>query len=104
MGFPGSSAGKDSTSNAELVRFLVGKICWGRDRLPTAVFLGFPVGLDGKESSSNAENLGWIPVLVRGERRGEEKGYPLHYSGLENSMDRGAGRLQSMGWQRVRLD
>ena len=30
-------------------------------------------------------NLGWIPGL--GRVPGEGKGYPLHYSGLENSMD-----------------
>ena len=33
----------------------------------------------------NAEDLGSIPGL--GRSPGEEKGYPLQYSGLENSMD-----------------
>ena len=47
--------------------------------------LGFPCGLAGKESSCNAEDLGLIPGL--GRSPGEGKGYPLHYSGLENSMD-----------------
>ena len=37
------------------VRFLVGKISWRRDRLPTPVFLGFPCGLAGKESACNEE-------------------------------------------------
>ena len=45
---------------------------------------GFPGGSDGKESSCNAEDLGSIPGL--GRSPGEGKGYPLQYSGLENSM------------------
>ena len=63
----------------------VGKICWLRDRLPTPVFLGFPFGSIGKESTCNAGDLGSIPGLERST--GEGKGYPLQYSGLENSMD-----------------
>ena len=39
----------------------------------------------GKESSRNAGDLGLIPGL--GRSHGEGKGYPLQYSGLENSMD-----------------
>ena len=35
---------------------------------------------------------------------GEINGNPLQYSCLENSMDRGACGLQSMGSQRVRHD
>jgi len=56
-----------------------------KGRLLTPVFLGFPCGSTGKESSCNAGNLGLIPGL--GRSPGEEKGYPLQYSGLENSMD-----------------
>ena len=63
----------------------VGKIPWRRDRLPTPVFLGFPCGSVGKESVYNAGDLGSIPGL--GRSLGEEKGYPLQCSGLENSMD-----------------
>ena len=63
----------------------VGKIHWRRDRLPTPVFLGFPGGSAGKESASYAGDLGLIPGL--GRCPGEGKGYPLQYSGLENSMD-----------------
>ena len=63
----------------------VGKICWRRDRLPTPVFLGFPCGSASKESACNARDLGLIPRL--GRSPGEGKGYPLQYSGLENSMD-----------------
>ena len=39
----------------------------------------------GKESACNAGDLGLIPGL--GRSSGEGKGYPLQYSGLENSMD-----------------
>ena len=60
-------------------------IRYRRDRLPTAVFLGFSCGSAGKESAHNAGNLGSIPGL--GRSPGEGKGYPLQYSGLENSMD-----------------
>ena len=45
----------------------------------------FPCGSDGKESACNAGDLGLIPGL--GRSPGEGKGYPLQYSGLENSMD-----------------
>ena len=47
--------------------------------------LGFPCGSAGKESACNLGNLSPIPWLRRSP--GEEKGYPLQYSGLENSMD-----------------
>ena len=63
----------------------VGKICWRRDRLPTPVFLGFPCGSTGKESACNVGDLGLSPGL--GSSRGEGKGYPLQYLGLENSTD-----------------
>ena len=52
---------------------------------PLFVLLGFPCVSAGKESTSNAEDLGLIPGL--GRPPGEGKGYPLQYSGLENSMD-----------------
>ena len=39
----------------------------------------------GKEPACNAGDLGSIPGL--GRSPGEGKGYPLQYSGLENSMD-----------------
>jgi len=63
----------------------VRKIPQRRDRLPTPVFLGFPGGSAGKESTCDAGDLGLIPGL--GRSPGEGKGYPLQYSGLENSMD-----------------
>jgi len=42
---------------------------------------GFPSGSESKESTCNAGDLGSIP--------GEGNGYPLQYSRLENSKDRG---------------
>ena len=39
----------------------------------------------GKESTCNAGDMGSIPGLGSSPREG--KGYPLQYSGLENSMD-----------------
>ena len=63
----------------------VRKIPWRRNRLPTPVFLGFPCGSAGKESACNVGDLGLVPGL--GRSPGEGKGYPLQYSGLENSMD-----------------
>ena len=53
--------------------------------LPTLVFLGFPCGSAGKESACNAGYRGLI--LGLGGCPEEGKGYPLQYSGLENSMD-----------------
>jgi len=47
--------------------------------------LGFPCGSAGKESAYNAGHLGLIPEF--GRSPGEGQGYPLQYSGLENSMD-----------------
>ena len=46
---------------------------------------GFSGGSAGKESACNAGDLSSIPRL--GRFPGEGKGYPLQYSGLENSMD-----------------
>ena len=50
-----------------------------------SVPLGFLCGSAGKESTHNAGDLGSIPGL--GRSPGEGKGYPLQYSGLENSID-----------------
>ena len=55
--------------------------------------LGFPGGSAGKESACNAGDLGSIPGLERSP--GEGKGYPLQYSGLENSMDCTVHRAKS---------
>ena len=46
---------------------------------------GFTYGSAGKESACNVGDLGSIPGLERSPGKG--KGYPLQYSGLENSKD-----------------
>ena len=64
--------------------------------------MGFPGGSGGKESACVAGN----PCLIPGLRRspGEGNGYPLQYSGLENSMDRGAWWAISQCSHRAILD
>ena len=47
--------------------------------------MGFPCGSVGKESTCNVGEMDSIPGL--GRYPGEGKGYPLQYSGLENSME-----------------
>ena len=49
---------------------------------------GFPGCSGGKESACSAGDPGSIPGL--GRSPGEGNGYPLQYSCLDNSMDRGA--------------
>ena len=49
------------------------------------IIQGFSCGSAGKEPACNVGDLGSIPGL--GRSPGEGKGYPLQYSGLENSMD-----------------
>ena len=84
-GFPDSSVGEKSC-NAGLAGSIPGS-GRRRDRLPTPVFSGFPCGLGGKESACSEGDLGSIPGL--GRHPGEGNGYPLQYSRMENSMDRG---------------
>ena len=52
---------------------------------PLTTAQGFPGGSAGKESTCNVGDLGSIPGLGRSPEEGN--GYPLQYSGLENSMD-----------------
>ena len=66
------------------VQFLDWEEPWRRDRPPTPI-LGFPPVSASKESACNVGDLGSIPGLGKIPREG--KGYPLQYSGLENSMD-----------------
>ena len=49
---------------------------------------GFTGGSDGKKSAYNTGDTGSISGF--GTCPGEGNGYPLQYSYLENSMDRGA--------------
>ena len=57
----------------------------GTDSILPWASLGFLGGSAGKESTCSVGDLGLIPEL--GRSPGEGKGYPLQYSGLENSMD-----------------
>ena len=62
---------------------------WQVDSLPLSQ--GFPGGTSGKKSACqcrDAKDLGSIPGS--GTSLAEGNGYPLQYSCLENSMDRGA--------------
>ena len=58
---------------------------WGAIFRYILVTKGFPQSSVGKESACNAGDPGFIPGS--GRSTGEGKGYPLQYSGLENSMD-----------------
>ena len=51
------------------------------------LFIVYFIFINGKESACNEGDPGSIPGL--GRCPGEGKGYPLQYSGLENSMDMG---------------
>ena len=62
----------------------------------------FPGGSDDKESICNAGDLGSVPRLERSS--GEGNGYPLQYSCLENSMDRGAWWATVHGVTKSQID
>ena len=53
-----------------------------------SAYLDFPGGSQGKESTCSGGDLGLI--LKLGRSPGGEHGNPLHYSCLENPMDKGA--------------
>ena len=55
--------------------------------------LDFPGGSDGKESAFSEGDPDFIPGS--GRSPGEGNGYPLQYSFLENSMDRGTWWITS---------
>ena len=55
------------------------------EKPPLTATGGFPDSSVGKESACNGGDSGSVPGL--GRSPGEGKGYPLQYSGLENSMD-----------------
>ena len=59
------------------------------------VLAKFNYGSVGKESACSAGDLGSITGL--GRPPGEGNGNPLQNSGLENSMDRGAGQATVHG-------
>ena len=67
---------------------LVGKMGGSiNETMLTVTLIGWwiPGSSAGKESACNVGDLGSIPGL--GRSPGEGNGYPLQYSGLENSMD-----------------
>ena len=64
--------------------FLKVEIKWVNSRPLLYPNTGFPWGSAGKESTYHEGDLGSIPGL--GRSPGEGKGYPLWYSGLEDSM------------------
>ena len=82
-----AQVGGESCLQYRIPRFnyWVGKIRWKRDRLPTPALQGFLCGSAGKEPACNVGDLDLIPGLGRSPK--ERKGYPLRYSGLENSKD-----------------
>ena len=66
------------------------------------IIVGFPCGSDGKESSCNAGDLGVIPGL--GRFPGEGNSNLLQYSPWRIPWTEEPGRLQSVGFQRVKHD
>ena len=68
---------------------------WIRDLAWIYCCWGSPGVSAGKESACNVGDLDSIPGLGRCPREG--KGYALQYSGLENSMDRGAWQATVYG-------
>ena len=81
LGFPGSSAGKESA------------------------YRGFPGGANGQEHSCQFRDIGDAGLIPgSGRSSGEGHGNPLQCSWLENSMDRGAWRATVHGAQRVGCD
>ena len=81
--------------------WLGGSICW----ISVLGALGCPGGSAGKEPTCSVGDLSSILGLGRSPR--EENGYPLQYSGLENSMDRGGWESTTHGvaksWTRTQL-
>ena len=59
---------------------------------------GFPSGSGSKEAACNAGDPGSIPGS--GKSPGEGNGNPLHYSCLENPMDREAWRAAVHGTEK----
>ena len=90
LGFPVSSAGKESTCNSGNPSLIPqsGRSPGEEIGLPTPVFLAFPGGSGSKESTCNAGDLGSVPGLGRSPEG--RHGNPVQYFGLENPMDRGA--------------
>ena len=70
---------------------------WGRKESDKTEWLHFHFlsgDSDGKDSACSARDLGLIPGW--GRSSGEGNGYPLQYSCLKNSMDRGAWHAETV--------
>ena len=63
LGFPGSSAGKDSACNAGDQSSIPGLGRSAGEGIGYPLFLGFPCGSAGKESACNVGDVGSIPGL-----------------------------------------
>ena len=92
MGFPGSSAGKESARNAGDPGSIPVS---GRS---TGEGIGYPLpgGSDGKESACHVGDLGLIPGLGRSPRRRAWQPTPVFLPG-ESPCTAEPGGLQSMG-------
>ena len=78
-----------------------------RDWAWISYIAGLPGSSAGKESACSVGDLGLIAGLKRpGSKRspGEGNGYPLQYSCLENSMDRGTCQATYSPWGCEELD
>ena len=97
MGFPCSSAGKESACNAGDPSLIPGSGSSPGEGIGYTLqyFGGFPGGSDCKEFPCNVEDLGSIPGL--GRSPGGEHGNPLQYFCLGNLVDRGAWRAAIHG-------
>ena len=60
------------------------RFCWWLCILSIIISMGFPCVSADKESACDAGDLASVPGL--GRSPGEGKGYPVQYSGLENSV------------------
>ena len=87
LGFPDSSAGKESACNGGDLGSIPGLERYSGEGIvyPLQYSWASLVARAGKESARNVGDLSLIPGL--GRSPGEGKDYPLQYSGLENSMD-----------------
>ena len=92
----------------EWIMGLLSKILWNIKKnkrqclLCASFYVGFPKSSVIKESACNAGDLTSIPGS--GRSPGEGNGNPLHYSCLENPMDRGAWQATVYGVTRVSHD
>ena len=105
LGFPGSSAGKESACNAGDPNCIPGSGRSPGERIvyKNYIFLGFPGGSVSQKSACNAVDLGSIPELGRSSWRRAWQPIPVFWPG-ESPWTEEPGGLQSMELQRVRHD